>query len=384
MAAGFSLTSIYLFILSNRRFSRIGAAICAGFAVLVKQTYLAVPLAIICWYIYNRRYKDVALWTACFAVTVGAGYGILLWREPLMLQHIGAMRKPILDYHGALEIVLDAVSQPVAPFAALGGIVAFRNRTPDRLLLLIYWVVAWLMAILTIIQAGGNINYFWEPLMASAILAGPVLWELHREVKQAPLFVTAIIYVLLLRSFLPTVRNNLNIFGRNYQYVRNYHVWRAKWESFLRVVSGRRLLSTFPDVAIHSKTPEILDPFFIASLEIRGMWNSGPIIAQIDAAEYDLIIIQKGQAEKEDFYRAIPKWSHRIWSAVKRRYTPVCMFEEMEIWLPWKGSNELFRDLLAIGCAPVIKPKLQGVRAFGPLDVQQSQTIGVLFPNNTF
>src|ERR1019366_1895699 len=81
LALGFSLLSVYLFLLTNGRPQAIGAAICAGIAPLVKQTFLAVPIAIISWLIYRRRYKEAVFWATDFALTVVGGYAIVWWRE---------------------------------------------------------------------------------------------------------------------------------------------------------------------------------------------------------------------------------------------------------------------------------------------------------------
>jgi hypothetical protein len=149
LALGFSLLSVYLFLLTNGRPQAIGSAICAGIAPLVKQTFLAVPIAIISWLIYRRRYKEAVFWATGFALTVVGGYAIVWWREPLMLKHVAALRHPVLEYRQALGILWDAVSQPVVPFAAIGGFLALWKRGPERLLFLIYCVVAWLRPVRT-------------------------------------------------------------------------------------------------------------------------------------------------------------------------------------------------------------------------------------------
>src|ERR1035438_5207720 len=98
----------------------------------------------------TRKYKEAVFWATGFALTVVGGYAIVWWREPLMLKHVAALRHPVLEYRQALVILWDAVSQPVVPFAAIGGFLALWKRAPERLLFLIYCVVAWLVAILTI------------------------------------------------------------------------------------------------------------------------------------------------------------------------------------------------------------------------------------------
>jgi hypothetical protein len=352
-ALAFSLLSVYLFLLTNGRRRAIGAAICAGTAVLFKQTFLAAPVAIIGWLIYRRRFKEAICWVAAFALTVVGGYAIVWWREPLMLEHMAAIRHPVLEYRGAIEILGTALAQPVAPFAALGGFLALRRRAPEELLILSYCVVAWLMAILTIPQVGGNINYFWEPLLASAALAGPGLYELQRKANRAPTLVTVMLLMLLVRAFIPMLRQELNDVSDSYRYVREYQVRQTRWESLLSVVSGRRLLSTIPALTSKSATPEIPDPYLNSVLESRGRWDASPVVASINGGVYDLIIVSIGQVpEDAGAYRGIRMWSDRMWTAIRKTYKPACVFDGKEVWLPQKGSGDLFLRLSAIGCLP--------------------------------
>jgi hypothetical protein len=357
LALALSLLSLYWFLLTHGHPRGIGAAFCAGIALLVKQTFVAVPIAIISWLIYRRRYKEALFWSTSLAFTVLSGYAIACWREPLMLKHIAALRHPILHYGQGLRILGTAVSQPVVPLAVIGGCLALWKRTPERVLLLIYCVVAWLVASLTIAQVGGAINYFWEPLLASAVLAGPGLWELQRRANRTPILVTALLFVLLLRAFVPMLLGEVSYLKKSYANVADYQVRKTHWESFVSTVSGRRLLSTYPDVTVLSKTPEIPDPFFNSTLELRGQWSSGPVVAEMNAAAYDLIVIAKGEAEapRSNGYRGVGNWDDGMWLALKRTYSPACVFQGMEIWLPNRGSGELLPNLTGIGCLAVAR-----------------------------
>jgi hypothetical protein len=352
LALALSLLSLYWFLLTNERPRTIGTGICAGIALLIKQTFIAVPIAIVGWLLYQRRYKDAFLWSTALALTVLGGYAIEWWREPLMLKHIAALRHPVLGYGQALMILGDAVSQPVGPLAVLGGLSALWKRTPERLLFLIYCVVAWLVASLTIPQVGGNINYFFEPLMASSVLAGPGLFELQRKANRTPVLVTALLFVLILRAFVPMLWGEFDYLRTSYARVADYQARKTKWESFVSTVSGRRLLSTYPDVAVLSTTPEIPDPFLNSVLELRGQWNSGPVVAEINAGVYDLIVISKGEAEahKNDGYRGIRNWDDGMWRALKSTYGLACVSQGMEIWLPNRVSAKILPGLSGIGC----------------------------------
>lgn len=363
-----SLVSIYWFLARNGRPQTIGAALCAGLAPLFKQTFLAAPIGVVAWLIYRRRYKEAALWAVTVALTVACGYAIEGWREPLMFKTVAALRHPVLEYSRGFAIFLDAVCQPVAPFAAMGALLAIRKRASDSLLLLCYCSAAWLVAILIDPQAGGTINYFWEPLVASAVLAGPGLCEFQSKVSRTPTMVKGMVFVLLLWAFIPMLREQLAYLTLCRTNISQYHARKARWEAFVSTVSGRRLLSTSSDVALLSSNPEMPDPFLNGTLELRGGWNSAPIAAQIEAGVYDLIVIKAGEAENhQDDYRGIRKWSMGMWGALQKTYGPACVFKDdnyiqkygaegaEEVWLPRGGAHDLLHGLLAIGCLPVAK-----------------------------
>ncbi len=357
-AAAVSLLTIYLCLRSNQRRPLIGAAICGGLAVLVKQTFWAASVAMVCWLIYRRRFKDAALWIACWAFTIAFGYGIVFWREPLALHHLAAMRHPLLEYRGAIAILLDAVAQPLVPFAILGGLVALWKRTPERLLLLIYCLVTWLVAILTAAQVGANFNYFWEPLLSSAVLAGAGLCELQRRANRIPLVGAAMLLVLLYRAFLPMLAHDYVVLRTSYRELTSYQSRSEKWESFVKPLSGRRLLSTFPDVTIHSSIPEMPDPYLNSTLESRGAWSPSPVIADLRAGSYDVVVIASGEADAPSDYRGIRLWSDdAMWRALKGEYRPACSFEGMEAWTSARGSSDILAGLLAIGCVPMGAPR---------------------------
>ena len=71
LALSFSLFGVYWFLVANgRQPQATGAAVCAGMALLVKQTFVAAPVAVFGWLIFRRRYKDAALWAMGVALTV--------------------------------------------------------------------------------------------------------------------------------------------------------------------------------------------------------------------------------------------------------------------------------------------------------------------------
>jgi len=187
------------------------------------------------------------------------------------------------------------------------------------------------------------------------------LIRLQQSVQRTPALVALALMVLLLRAFLPVFYGNVTSLRGAWSYVdpKAYatRTRKREWNSFVAMLSGRRLLSTLPDVAVHSTTPEIPDPYLNTVLEIRGIWNSAPVAARIDADVYDLIVLRKGEAAgRVEFYRGLPRWNDKMWRALLRAYKPFCEFENMEVWLPDKRPSPVISQLSTVGCHPGAGP----------------------------
>jgi hypothetical protein len=352
LAVGCSLASIYLLMSPNRNLRVLGSSIFAGIAILIKSTFISAPVAIVLWCLYKRQYREGALWVAVFACLTVGGYAIALWREPLMLDHLMALRHPVLEYRGALELLWVALSQPVVPFAALGFFLIVKNRATGSLLFALYWLTSWAVAIITIVHVGANINYFWEPLLSSAVLAGAGLYDLCRKDRRVPVVITWFLLLLLVRAFSPTLKSDIYYLRISYATLVDYKARKAGWDGLEAIVTGRRFLSTIPDLATHASPPEVMDPYLNASLALGGTWSFAPIVAKLDTSAYDFVAIESGQASGVPVYRGLEIWSEEMWSALKRSYTPSCVFDGIAFWLPKRDPTQFLSDLAAIGCKP--------------------------------
>jgi len=352
LAVGCSLASIYLLMSSNRNLRVLGSPVLAGIAVLIKSTFLSAPVAIVLWCLYKRQYREGALWVAVFACLIIGGYAIALWREPLMLDHLMALRHPVAEYRGALELLWVALSQPVVPFAALGFFLIFKNQATGSFLFALYWLTSWAVAIGTIPYVGANINYFWEPLLSSAVLAGVGLYDLCRKDRRAPVIVTWFLLLLLVRAFSPTLKNDIYNLRMSYANLVDYKAREARWDGLVAVVTGRRFLSSIPDLATHAASPEMMDPYLNAVLVLGGTWSFAPIVSKLDTGVYDFVAIGTGQASGVPVYRGVEIWSEETWSALKRSYTPSCVIDGIAFWLPKRDPSQFLSDLNAIGCKP--------------------------------
>jgi len=358
LALAMSLLSVYLFVLSTKWREIVLSAMCAGIALIIKQTFFSAPISVAIWLIYKRRFMHSFLWSTCVVLTVVAGYSYFYINEPLMLSNILILQQPIIEYKEALLILWDAASHPVVPFAMIGLFLSRWKRAQNGVFLLFYCIVAWLVAIVTVLQVGGNINYFWEPLMASAIFAGSAMYEMLQGRKVYNKFTAGILLVWLLLSVKPMLFQQHFFWGTCYAKVGEGVINRQRWVRFFDTISGKYLLSTSPDITILSKIPEIPDPFLNATLGLSGKWSSQPVVSRLESGAYDLVVIWSGEAEQYDrfIYRGIRIWDDKMWRALRGEYRPACVFEGMEVWLPSHNSDEIFASLLGVGCLPMHTP----------------------------
>jgi hypothetical protein len=333
-ALAFSLAGAYLFVreLDSHDQPAGLTLLFAATALLVKQTFVALPISIFIWLFRRRAYKRAIVWSTGALLLVGGGYLFTLWREPLMWRHVEALRSAIVDYRGAIRL-LRATLQPTVPCAVVGVWLVFRGgRSGSKSLVffLLFCGVAWLVALSTIPQVGANANYFWEPLFASAVFAGYGLWRLPHESPRTQILVSGIVVIFLGRSALYSLRD----LTFSYQSMTEYQQRTTEWNSFAASISGHRLLSDLPDVAVLSVIPEVPDPFFNSMLERRGVWSYDPIVKNIELGRYEFIVVGRGDLERPPHYRGIQWWRKDVWKAIGNTYHLVCTTSDMEIWTP--------------------------------------------------
>ena len=349
-AIAFSLAAVLIVIRSPGRQSLIAAAILAGMAPVVKQTFIAASAAVFIWLLASRSFKNAAIWSATVGLTLLGGFGIAWWREPTILEHLSALTQSAIDYREAFRFLMWALSQPAIPFTAFGLVLALSTRRKDVLLVSTFCALSWLIAAATILHAGGNVNYFWEPLLASSILAAYALREID---GQGGLSRTAstLIALVFLWACASIVADDLRSLRDSFQSVASYEERRRRWVSFTSVIAGHRILSIEPSLTVLSADPQVPDPYLNTILELAGKWSYAPVIAQLDASQFDLVVVNRGYPARELSYRGVPLWSAGVRRALNTTYRRGCTFEDFEIWLPRRNSGTLLARLSEVGCS---------------------------------
>jgi hypothetical protein len=346
-AIGLSLSSFCIFVGGTSHRRRIVAAICAGLALLVKQTAIAVPCAILIWYFSRREFREGFRWIGGVSGTFLLGYAVAYLREPLVLSHLAALSQPVFEFHGALQLIREGLSQPQFVFGTFGIFLAIRGCDSHELLFPCYWLVSWIVAITSLLQIGGDRNYLWEPLLLSAIAAGPGVMWFTRKLNGRPRSLRIITAIILCSVFFPVLKMEIFQLSASYGQSKIHASAQSEWESFISKIAGHRMLSTFPDISVRSDVPEIADPFLNTVLEQGGKWDYTPILQQISSQTYDFVVVRSDLAAGATFHRGLGIWPFSVWRALRQYYALGCVLGNMEVWLPRNDNFVTFAEVLS-------------------------------------
>jgi hypothetical protein len=347
----FALLSILLLCVNGTRPELlVAAAVSAGLCLLCKQSFVAAPVAVFIWLLWRGQFRRAATWFVVVGLTVIGGYGLFIWREPLSLQHFSALSRPVLEYRGALPFVLEACQRLTAPLFLLGVLYVWRKPDQKTVLLLLYPLLGWCVALLTIPQIGGAANYFYEPTLASAPLAALVLFWLDREQRQTTVALRITLAFLLLYYLGPKFSVAVLEAKTTYVNQRHYAESKARWAHLRSALAGRRLLAMDPAIAVWSSVPEMPDPFLNSTLAKAGTWSFAPIIQSLEEGAYEAVVLPVGTGrEWSPSFRGLKHWDPAMFIALRRRYVVACVMDGYEIWTPI-GASELHPLHTKAGC----------------------------------
>jgi hypothetical protein len=253
----------------------------------------------------------------------------------------------VFEFYNALPLIREAFSQPQFVFGIFGILLATRRWDSQKLLFPCYWLFSWIVAITSLLQIGGDRNYLWEPLLVSAIAAGPgVIW-FTRKLNGRPRSLRVITVIILYAAFFPVLKMEIFQLSASYGKLKIHASAQSEWESFISKITGHRMLSTFPDITVRSYVPEMPDPFLNMVLEQRGKWDYAPILQQTRSQSYDFVVVRSDLAAGGTFHRGMGIWPPSVWQALRRDYALGCVLGNMEVWLPRNDSFVTFAKALS-------------------------------------
>ncbi len=347
----FGLAAIRL-LLVRSRYTVLLAGLCAGLATQFKIIYVAALIAGSLWLPLRRRWKDLTVFVAAGA-SLSAGLYLLFWlREPRMISQMMAMAPGIRDFPGCLQLVLRAIREPVVLLALPALPLVILRRWPRWGLLLLFVLVSFGIAALTDIQAGGNINYFYEGFFALTPLSVLGAFRLIVWSRQHAAIAAFLTGLILIHFWLVDAQNL-------YSARAEISPWKIKAQNALfrrteDALRGQHIFSTTPRMALFDPHPALMEPHLLSYMQRLGKANPEPIVERIRSGEFDLVIT----AQNRDSWRGIPRVGPDLENAIVAAYTPQCTALSNVLLLPRHRPEEavLIRKLHQIGCIPYHQP----------------------------
>ena len=318
-----------------------------GLGFLVKQSAAAAGLSIALVYLFNGRYKQIVVLVLSAAAPVVIAFAFLMWRHEPFLDHFLAAGHTTWSLAGAAAWLAEGhLSRPTAIlYYAIGAVGFLRAITAGEQgqMLAAFAAVNVFAGFALIPQLGGAANYFLPGFAGCALLL-PFAIRTFEENVRAP----RAIAVLLILTFLAAVLDCAAGF---------YVLPRSSAGTYIPPgsLSSFKVLSDDPYLELHTRDPELIDPFTIHSLELQGRWNPSGVVANVQAGVYDLVILGSGRVIKD--YRGIAFFGPAIVDALNENYEVLCGIGNALVLKPRSREIAASPEMLGRILGPcVVKP----------------------------
>lgn len=355
MSIGFALLAIRL-LLEEKPWSYALAGAAAGFATQFKITYIAAAGAGFLWLLYQRKWKPLIIFSATGLLASFGIYALMLLREPHMLPNIFAMHAVVRDYSAVSHYLSRLTKEPALLLGITALPVLFARRSPQWILLTLYLAVALLISTPLAVQAGGNINYFFESLLAIVpFAAAALLWVRDHLDGRVSVLVGLLIWGLgidpLIPSTLEAIHKAKDVPAQN----RYFAGLRAE-------LAGKNVFSTTGWVSHLTEREAISEPYLLSYLERGAKWDSSPWADKVREQKYDLVVTDLPPIT----FRTIPHIPPKIHAAIEEAYEPfsacpgILLFDRRGK----SPDSEMVEGLTSMGCHQVVCPTGAECRAW--------------------
>jgi len=342
-----SLLAIRL-LLSDVRWAVPLAGICAGFAMQFKITYIAAAIAGALWLLAQKRWQDFVRFAVSGSLFFVGPYLLYSLREPRMFGQMLALSPGIRNIAGNLELMDKAIVELLI-LLALPGLASIQWRTWSKETLVVLFVAtSFTVAGITDMQAGGNINYYFELFFAVVPIAVLGVFRLMELAQRSAVLGLALTSVLVIHSLAPellTLHGNIGLLRIGWIDSNN-----AELDHVEHALAGHRFFSAVPRLALLDPEPPLMEPYLLAYMHRLGKANLEPIVEPIRGNEYEVVITNASPGS----WRGIGHLDPTLREAIASSYRPYCRFGSWLFHLPNHGQpdgSSLAQELRKIGCA---------------------------------
>ncbi len=344
----FGFASIRLLLARSSR-AVLFAGLCAGLATQFKFTYVAALAAGSLWLLLRKQWKDLAVFLGAGALASVGLYLVLGLFEPHMFSQMLALAPGIRDIRGCIKLVFDAVGEPIVLLALIPLPLVLTCRWPRWMLLLLFICLSFAISGLTDIQAGGNINYFFEFFFALTPLAVLGIYELVAWSRRYPgiaLFTTALVLIHFLPATVRDIRYRWNEMTPSSIRAQN-----TTFQKVAAALRGRHIFSTVPRIALLEPQPVLVEPYLLTYMRRLGKFDGQPIMTKVRNGGFDLVVTS---ADRTLSWRGIPHVDPELESSITSAYKLQCATNGYLVYLPRvrRDNASLMTDLRQAGCVP--------------------------------
>ena len=285
-----------------------GLAVGVGF--LVKQSAGAAGLAIVLVLLSNRRVLRAVIVTISAAVPLALALFLLLSHHEQFLEHFLSAGRSTWSIGGAASWLAEPhLMRPSALmlFAiATAGIARALSSGEKAQMIASFALVNLAAGFATIPQLGGQTNYF-IPGFAGCALLLPYAIQTFQENRKA-IELAGIIAVI---GFVAAFADCAGAFHM----LPSVYSPKTIPPGYL---SSLKIFSEDDYLLVHTRDPELLDPFTTHSLELKGRWSPSGVVKDIESAQFDLAILTGGRMIRT--YRGISDFGPAIVKALNENY----------------------------------------------------------------
>ena len=258
-----------------------------GIGFLLKQSAAAGGIAIALAYLFNRRYKQILVLFLSAAVPVATAAALLLWHHEPFLEHFLSAGRTVWSIAGGASWVAEGhLNRPTVIILFAVGVVGFQRALTEGeqgQMLAAFAAVNIFAGFATILQLGGQINYFIPGLAACTLLLPFAIRAFMEHLDAVKM--TGILVIL---GFLAALADCAGAYYR----LPPRGGGRLIPPGYL---SSLKILSDDDYLELHTRDPELIDAVTDHSLELQGRWSSAGIVREAQLGSYDLVILNRGR-----------------------------------------------------------------------------------------
>jgi hypothetical protein len=313
LALAFTLAGIYKVFKEPKKI--VVPVILFLLAFYTKQTMIAAPV-IAFFYIFLNDPKKAGL----FAVSLGLS-GLMVFLTLYGLTH-GEFFYHLVLYNmnpfrwSSVWNYLTNMVHFYWPFFLIVLIGFFVHWGRDWKLLFGGWFLLSALVAISAGKDGSAVNYLIEMFIAGSILAGVSLSELRKSVVWGQYILAGLVfYQLILIPHFPYTRYWYGPMPDRARYNRAKSV-----EEIVRNTPGP-VLSDDAALLLRAGKPVLFQPFIMSTLDQQHLWNSAPLVQDIQNRKFSLVILYFPLSIENA--RGDERYSPAIYDALRFAYQPV-------------------------------------------------------------